>query len=162
MQKKDDDSKVLVIHEKEKKKRKISNSSKWQECVDDIDMDNQQLYMTTNTFIQSHIKEKIRGYKSQDLKKKRYDVEKFIDYEFVINRLLSCDLTCFYCQKKIQIIYENSREMQQWTIERIDNEYGHNKDNIEIACLQCNLSRYRVSANNFMKTKRLQIKIIRT
>ena len=29
----------------------------------------------------------------------------------------------------------------EWTIERIDNSIGHNKGNVEISCLNCNLRR---------------------
>jgi len=29
----------------------------------------------------------------------------------------------------------------QWTLERINNDFGHNNDNVVIACLQCNVER---------------------
>jgi hypothetical protein len=51
------------------------------------------------------------------------------------------------------------REMQQWTLDRIDNDKGHFSDNVEISCLECNLKRKKQNSEKFLFTK--QIKIIR-
>ena len=31
--------------------------------------------------------------------------------------------------------------MQMWTLDRIDNNIGHNRDNVVISCLACNLQK---------------------
>ena len=47
--------------------------------------------------------------------------------------------------------------MSQWTLDRIDNELGHNIGNLVISCLKCNLKRRRINKNSFMMTKNMTI-----
>ena len=55
------------------------------------------------------------------------------------------------------ILYEVSRELKQWTLDRIDNDKGHNNDNYHLACLDCNLKRRRQTDVKFLFTKQLKI-----
>jgi hypothetical protein len=103
------------------------------------------------------ISKKIYGYKSQDLAKKIFDESKFITYEKCIQLLIDSNLTCFYCKNPVQVLYESVREPTQWSIERIDNTFGHNHDNIEIACLKCNVSRRTMYHERYIFTKQLNI-----
>jgi hypothetical protein len=57
----------------------------------------------------------------------------------------------------MKILYEHVREPKQWSLERIDNDYGHNKNNVEIACLSCNLRRKTMYHERFIFTKQLNI-----
>jgi len=57
----------------------------------------------------------------------------------------------------VHILYENVREPLQWTLERIDNDFGHNKNNVEIACLNCNLRRRTMYHERYLFTKELSI-----
>ena len=47
--------------------------------------------------------------------------------------------------------------MKQWSLERIENQYGHNKENVEIACLSCNLGRRTMYHERYLFTKQLEI-----
>ena len=143
--------------EQEKKKRIITKTKKWER----VDMHNQIHYiadtLNINYLVKGQIQNKIRGYKSQDQKKKLFCDEKFIDYEFVIKLLQHSEIKCFYCRKDVLLLYENVREPRQWSIERIDNYMGHNKDNVEIACLNCNLRRRTMYFERYITTKQLKI-----
>ena len=55
------------------------------------------------------------------------------------------------------VLYDVSREMKQWSVDRIDNNKGHNKDNFHLACLECNLQRRKQSDDKFLFTKQLNI-----
>jgi hypothetical protein len=55
------------------------------------------------------------------------------------------------------ILYENVREPKQWTVDRINNDLGHNIDNYVLACLDCNLKRRCRSSDKFLFTKQLNI-----
>jgi hypothetical protein len=55
------------------------------------------------------------------------------------------------------ILYENVREPKQWTVDRINNDLGHNNDNFVLACLDCNLKRRCKSCDKFLFTKQLNI-----
>ena len=43
--------------------------------------------------------------------------------------------------------------MNQWTLDRIDNNLGHNSDNVLISCLECNLKRRRMNMERFQFSK---------
>ena len=47
--------------------------------------------------------------------------------------------------------------MKQWSLDRIDNNIGHNVGNLVIACLECNLKRRRRTDEKFLFTKQLNI-----
>jgi len=106
---------------------------------------------------ESEIKKKITSYKSQDLKKNRYDPELFINLESVIEKLVISKLKCKYCNKQIYILSNKYRDNDQWTLERINNNIGHNTDNVIISCLECNLQRKNSNMDNFEYTKKLKI-----
>ena len=57
----------------------------------------------------------------------------------------------------IYILYEHVREMKQWSLDRINNDIGHNNGNLVIACLECNLKRRRTNKDAFMFTKNMVI-----
>jgi len=107
--------------------------------------------------IAQQIIKKINGYKQQDLLKKIYDESQFITFEHVVSKLVDSKLNCYYCQDKMIILYDITREIKQWSIDRIDNEIGHNVGNFHLACLDCNLKRRRKSDEKFKFTKQLNI-----
>jgi hypothetical protein len=103
------------------------------------------------------LERKISSYKQQDLLKKKYDESAFITMETVIQKLIGCNMQCFYCQCQMLVLYEIVREMTQWSIDRINNSEGHNKDNFVIACLKCNIKRRNTNSNKFLFTKNLNL-----
>ena len=72
--------------------------------------------------------------------------------------MVESKMKCFYCRCNMYLIYENVRQMNQWTLDRIDNHIGHNKNNLVISCLECNLKRRNTDKDKFLFTKRLNIK----
>jgi hypothetical protein len=103
------------------------------------------------------IQKKIASYKQQDLLKKHFSEEHFLTFENVVKKLVDCNLHCYYCQKEMAILYDISREMLQWSVDRIDNDKGHNIDNYHVSCLECNLKRRRRTDEKFRFTKQLQL-----
>jgi hypothetical protein len=97
------------------------------------------------------------GYKQQDILKKRYDEKNFLTFESVISKMIECELKCRYCTKEMNVLYDISREMRQWSVDRIDNDKGHNTNNYHLACLDCNLKRRRRTDEKFLFTKQLNI-----
>jgi hypothetical protein len=111
-----------------------------------------------NKIINQQIANKISGYKQQDTLKHIYDDEHFIDIEYITDKIRECELKCYYCKCEMYVLYNTARESNQWTVDRIDNDVGHNKNNIHIACLKCNLKRKRVDDDKFLFTRQLTIK----
>jgi len=103
------------------------------------------------------IKNKLANYKQQDSLKKIFSEKEFVSLDFVILLLDSSKLQCHYCSQNIYILYEIVREQMQWTLDRINNDQGHNIGNVLISCLQCNLKRRRTSKDAFMFTKNVRI-----
>jgi hypothetical protein len=108
--------------------------------------------------IKSHIRTKIGSYKQQDILKKKYDTNSFVHFIEVIRLLNECQLKCCYCSSEVYILYEIVRESKQWTLDRINNDIGHNHGNLVISCLECNLKRRRTNKDAFMFTKNMVIK----
>ena len=100
---------------------------------------------------------KISSYKQQDTIKNIFDSSKFINLKNVIDKLIETKMKCYYCNCKMSLLYEYVREEKQWTVDRIDNNLGHNNDNFVLACLKCNLKRRRQNMNDFLFTKQLNI-----
>lgn len=109
------------------------------------------------TIFKSHIKHKISSYKQQDILKKKLDETSFINFEQVVELLKNCQMKCHYCSQEIFILYEIVRELKQWSLDRINNNIGHNVGNLVVACLECNLKRRRTNKDAFMFTKNLVI-----
>jgi 5-methylcytosine-specific restriction endonuclease McrA len=105
----------------------------------------------------SHIKNKIYNYRQQDILKKKLNDIEFVSFEETINLLKQCNMKCCYCSNEVYILYEHVREMKQWSLDRINNDIGHNSGNLVIACLECNLKRRRTNKDAFMFTRNMVI-----
>ena len=122
--------------------------------LDKLDKVEKDKYMS---MLISHIKTKICSYKQQDIFKKKLNEEQFVTFEEVVELLKICGLTCHYCSEHVFILYEKVRETKQWSLDRINNDIGHNSGNLVIACLECNLKRRRTNKDAFMFTKNMVI-----
>ena len=153
--------------EKETKKRVQSEKWTFQEehfeysnqikMTNDILKNAYKFYDDVSKIAVQEINRKITSYKQQDTLKKRYDEDKFLTFESVINKMVECELKCRYCQNEMNVLYDVSREMRQWSVDRVDNDLGHNIDNYHLACLECNLKRRRRTDEKFLFTKQLNI-----
>jgi len=119
-------------------------------------------YKTNNvnndiSLTKKQIETKINGYKQQDINKNVFEPHTFIDVNFIVLKLFECKCICHYCSCETIIMYKYIREHKQWSVDRIDNKYGHNKNNIVISCLECNLNRRCKSESSFLFTKQLII-----
>jgi len=161
--------KKLINTNREKEIKKRVDSEKWDfepeyysakpqlETIKYLYENNMEHNDNATKIALQQINKKIYGYKQQDTIKKMYDETSFLTIKNVIKKLTECELKCYYCSNEILVIYDISREMKQWSIDRIDNDKGHNDDNFYIACLDCNLKRRRRSDDKFLFTKQLNI-----
>jgi hypothetical protein len=131
-------------------KRIITENNVWNELVADANYNNQIYYIenineineTIQKLIYKELTKKINSYKSQDIKKKILNKEKLVKLDNVVELLLQS---------------KNVRENNQWTLDRIDNNYGHNIDNVMISCLKCNVHRKTMYHERYLFTKELNI-----
>lgn len=166
--------KKVLKEQKEQKKR--VDSEKWELTDEDLTYNKQieslvriQNTINVNTInkeenltkydnlIISQIKTKLSSYKQQDILKKILNEEKFITFNKTIDLLVESDLKCHYCSEFMNVVYEIVRMNKQWSLDRIDNNQGHNDGNLVISCLACNLKRRRVNKDDFFMTKNMKI-----
>lgn len=101
------------------------------------------------------IHRKLYGYAQQDQTKSNYCVDKFLTLAVILRSMLDCALRCHYCSVQMSVLYDLSREGTQWTVDRINNQEGHNVDNFYLACLDCNLKRRCRSDAKFFSYKQM-------
>ena len=157
-----------ILHENEKNKKRIEsknwnfpddyfNYEKQIGFLNEIQKNNYKYKNEITELIVKQINKKILGYKQQDTLKKIYNEHNFLDFKDIIDKLVDCKLNCYYCKSNLLILYDIVREIKQWSIDRINNDLGHNKNNFHISCLECNLKRRKKSDNHFLFTKQLNI-----
>ena len=117
-------------------------------------------YDDTCKMIKKQLDKKINGYKQQDLLKKVFLPTEFVDIDTILQMFRTCNAKCYYCSCDMRIMYKFVREPTQWTIDRIDNDKGHNINNIVLACLKCNLSRKCRSEQSFKMTKQMKLVLL--
>jgi len=108
-------------------------------------------------FFIKEIKNKLDGYSRQDAENGIKDLSAFISLNATIELLLINKLRCTYCYKCCELIYKDVMAPRQWTLDRVDNDQGHNDGNVAIACLACNLQRRTMDAERFKFGKQLRI-----
>ena len=153
--------KKIITFEKEIKERKKSenyNNSIFQQNkqIEFINKLFQNIEFDEKKICISEIKTKLNSYKNQDLQKKR-SIDNIINFDEIIEKLISSQLKCFYCRVNMKIVFENVREPTQWTLDRLNNYYAHNNNNVVICCLKCNLQRRRQNHKSFKFSKQLVI-----
>tara|TARA_Y100000816_G_C25853423_1_gene445725 strand:- start:9 stop:548 length:540 start_codon:yes stop_codon:yes gene_type:complete len=143
----------------EKKRRQVAEKDDWNPNIEVMRV---LLQLKDNvpdnddeTAIMKELQSKLSSYKTQDKKKKLFDNNKIISLKQIIDKLIDCELCCFYCKEKVKLVYEYIREPLQWSLDRLDNDYGHNYDNIVISCYLCNVNRKTMHFERYKFTKEL-------
>ena len=116
---------------------------------------NKELYEKQH-FLQS-LKKKLAGYKQQDIKKTYDEYANFITLTAIIEKLVLCNMKCYYCNNNTLILFKNVREQSQWTLDRLNNYDEHSNANTVICCLKCNLQKRRKNSTKFKFSKLLNI-----
>ncbi len=148
------------------KKKKRLESEKWENK--DLLLDNKKqinilnkLYLKENykgiDNVKKSIERKIKGYENQDIKKEILNNKKLITYKDLLEILVISKLKCHYCRCDCLLMYDNIREKKQWTLDRLDNEQGHNRDNVVVSCLECNLKKGTIDDKKFRFAKQMRI-----
>lgn len=94
--------------------------------------------LTKFSHVSSNIAKKITKYKQQDISAGR-EVDDFVDFEYVSNLLKTSNYCCAHCHEFVDVEYADD-DRYQWTLDRIDNDSGHVKGNVQIAHLACNVA----------------------
>jgi len=107
--------------------------------------------------VMRHIQTKVSGYRMQDKLKKRPTGDDFIDTYRIARMLWECKCGCHYCKRDVFVLYKNTQEMHQWTLDRLDNSVAHSINNVVVSCLECNLKKGCKGEDAFIFTKQLAV-----
>ena len=135
----------------------FDNYIKQYECI--CKLYNSELFKERKLIIQE-LKKKHLSYKQQDIKKDYHECENFITLDNIIEKLFNYNMKCYYCNCNTLILFKNSREDLQWTLDRLNNYDEHSNENTIICCLKCNLQRRRKNSEKFKFTKQLENNIL--
>lgn len=105
------------------------------------------------SYILREIDGKRKAYIYQDKQHNIYDPRYTVTTNRIVELLANAELLCHYCREICQVTYKEAMCRRQWTLDRIDNNYGHNDMNVVIACLDCNLKRGTMDAERFRMGK---------
>ena len=111
-------------------------------------------------YVLREIDTKRKAYIYQDKHHEIYDPRFSITTDRIVELLAGADLLCHYCREICQVAYKESMCRRQWTLDRTDNNYGHNDANVVIACLDCNLKRGTMDAERFRMGKQFTFRKI--
>ena len=103
---------------------------------------------------------KRKAYIYQDKQHNIYDPRYTVTTNRVVELLVESEFVCHYCREICQVMYKEAMCRRQWTLDRIDNNYGHNDKNVVIACLDCNLKRGTMDAERFRMGKQFTFRKI--
>jgi hypothetical protein len=172
--KKDDDAdgtrRITLVEERRRRpppppktKRIITHTARWQSMTyraeemlpewltttsDEVDNDDAKL-------VHKQIQAKRAGYRYQDQIKTLFKADDFVTFADVLGLLVN-QPKCYYCKDTVLVLYEHVREPRQWTLERLDNQLGHNRGNVVLACLQCNLRRRTMLSERYVRTQEMK------
>lgn len=104
----------------------------------------------------NEIKAKISGYRQQDIRKNLHENLNLITLDDVIEKFVISKLKCYYCKTPLLIVFDKVRDLNQWTLDRLNNYDEHTNKNTIICCLKCNLERKRKNSDKFLFSKQLQ------
>jgi hypothetical protein len=145
--------------EKQERKRQITTTPIWTFTEPDLIPEKQLIYLydiSKQPFIYQQIRNKLSSYRSQDIEKEIFEKELVMDLSGVLQKMEKAEGKCFYCKNIVYLLYDNVRDPRQWTLERLDNKKGHWFNNVEIACLSCNLKRRTMKYERYIMTKEIQ------
>lgn len=151
------DSEDLAFETQLELLRQISQTINDPKNINNKESNNKEPNNKEKQMIIGHIKTKLSSYKQQDILKKKFSALDFVSYNDVLTLLNESNMKCYYCNCETYLLYEIVREMKQWSLDRINNDIGHNKNNLVICCLECNLKRRRTNKDAFFFTKNLKI-----
>lgn len=65
-----------------------------------------------------------------------------ISKDYVNKMIEDANKMCKWCNCECKLTHYENRDLEQWSIDRIDNNIGHIEGNIVLSCLRCNYKRW--------------------
>jgi len=106
---------------------------------DDVYIFTGSLKKEIDSLNKKYLQMKVNNYKNQDLKANRIIDEKdYIDVEFILKKYDDQKCLCKYCSVEMELCNDNDNTLE---CDRINNDYCHTKDNCQLLCHHCNITK---------------------
>jgi len=92
-----------------------------------------------NCRVKLEFKLKCQDYLRQDNLKNRH-IENFVDADWILNKLNECSWLCGRCNEHMFVSIQNGKVITDVSVDRIDNDKCHSKDNCMLSHTLCNCS----------------------
>ena len=109
--------------------------------------------------LRSHIARRLASYAMQDRRRRGVTAEIHVDD--VIKKLVDARGACHYCGQRMKLASVVARDLQQWSLDRLDNSQPHTDANTVVSCLGCNLRKRRRNPEQFKLGASLKVKQVR-
>lgn len=132
----------LRNQDKIKLKSKLNSQTYYLQHRDYLMEKNKENHKKGRSKLDMIIKEKIRSSKRLDkINERHYDInEEYVTMDWIKEELKNQNNECIYCLKEMKLINFEPYDPDQFTIDRINNNYAHLKDNCTLSCLNCNIN----------------------
>jgi len=117
--------------EKNKEKLTEKNKTYWEENKEKLTEKNKEYRYS----FEGRIKEKLHTCLREDRYNSR---DNNLDFEYIVNLLEQQNNKCKLCNINVKLDWIEKMDKEQFSINRIDNNIGHLKTNVEITCWDCN------------------------
>ena len=107
----------------------------------------EKIKRNNKTKVFDNVNEKLLGYIKQDKQRGNFDLFKFINEDEIQEIFKEQAGKCMYCWKTCK--------EEDWSLDRINNDEGHNIDNCVLSCIKCNVQRKDTFYNVFYRKKAL-------
>lgn len=96
----------------------------------------------TESRLSLYFKQKVESYKSQDRKTQReFNNDDYVNVDW-INEQYEKNKYCLFCKKHYELyLDENSTVVSNITVDRINNKLAHTKNNCQLCCHHCNITK---------------------
>lgn len=102
--------------------------------------------------LHTKILDKISSHRSYDRANNFFNETDFIDFEDIFMKLCRQEGKCLYCDTELKLINYKPYQANQMSIDRLDSNKGHTKNNTVICCYHCNTKKGKKTPKEYLKT----------
>jgi hypothetical protein len=101
--------------------------------------------------LHTKIVDKISSHRSYDKGRNIYDEITFVDFEDIFMKICRQRGKCNYCKTKLKLINYKPYQGNQFSIDRLNSNASHSRNNTVVSCLNCNVRKGKLTPQEYIK-----------